>query len=49
VSITRPTVKRIVIGSPHLLRAEPKEPRYGRWVEHFRALYEQSTRVRHSG
>ena len=49
VSITRPRVKRIVIGSPHLWRAEPKDPKHRPWVEHFRALYEQSTRVRHSG
>jgi len=48
VSITRPRVKRIVIGSPHLLRAEPKDPRYGRWVAHFRALHAASSKIQYT-
>ena len=42
VAITRPRVKRIVIGSPLLLKSEPTNPEHRVWVEHFRALYQQS-------
>lgn len=42
VSITRPRVKRIVIGSPLLFRARPPDPEHCQWVEHFRALYAES-------
>jgi DNA replication ATP-dependent helicase Dna2 len=46
VSITRPKTKRIVIGSPLLFRAQPKEEKHRAWVEYFRALYRESTVVR---
>jgi DNA replication ATP-dependent helicase Dna2 len=42
VAITRPKVKRIVLGSSLLFKATPKEKKLREWVEHFRALYEQS-------
>jgi DNA replication ATP-dependent helicase Dna2 len=42
VAITRPKVKRIVVGSPLLFKAVPKEKKLQEWVEHFRALYQQS-------
>jgi len=42
VAITRPRVKRIVMGSPLLFRAVPADPEHRLWVEHFRALYAQS-------
>ncbi len=42
VAITRPRVKRIIIGSPLLFRAQPAEPEHRAWVEHFRALYRES-------
>ena len=42
VAITRPRVKRIVIGSPLLFTAQPTNPEYRAWVEHFRALYQES-------
>ncbi len=45
VAITRPRVKRIVIGNPTLFTARPPEPELQAWVEHFRALYEASHRV----
>lgn len=44
VAITRPRVKRIVLGSPVLFTCTPHEPRLRAWVEHFGALY-QSERV----
>jgi DNA replication ATP-dependent helicase Dna2 len=46
VAITRPRVKRIVIGSPLLFAARPPDKRLSSWVDHFRALYEQSYIVR---
>jgi DNA replication ATP-dependent helicase Dna2 len=42
VAITRPCVKRIVLGSPRLFDARPTEAKHRRWVEHFRGLYEAS-------
>ncbi|MBL7201158.1 MAG: AAA family ATPase [Anaerolineae bacterium] len=42
VAITRPRVKRIVIGSPRLFDARPKDAEHQRWVENFRGLYESS-------
>lgn len=42
VAITRPRVKRIVIGSPRLFEAQPADAEHRRWVEHFRGLYEAS-------
>jgi DNA replication ATP-dependent helicase Dna2 len=42
VAITRPRVKRIVLGSPRLFNARPTEAKHKRWVEHFRALYKSS-------
>jgi len=42
VAITRPRVKRIVIGSPRLFDARPTETEHRRWVEHFRELYKAS-------
>jgi hypothetical protein len=38
-------VKRIAIGSPHRLRAEPKEPKHRRWVGLFRALHAASSKI----
>lgn len=46
VSITRPKVKRIVIGSPLLFEAKPEEKKHRQWVEHFRALHDESVRIR---
>jgi DNA replication ATP-dependent helicase Dna2 len=46
VAITRPRVKRIVIGNPVLFTATPAEPEMQAWVDHFRAMYEASHRVR---
>lgn len=45
VAITRPRVKRIVIGSPHLLSARPLDPEHRQWVAYFREIYEDSFRV----
>jgi len=45
VAITRPRVKRIVIGSPRLLSAHPPDPKHRQWVAYFRELYKQSFRV----
>jgi DNA replication ATP-dependent helicase Dna2 len=42
VAITRPRVKRIVIGSPYLFDARPAERKHLEWVDHFRQLYAQS-------
>lgn len=42
VAITRPRVKRIVLGSPTLFEANPKDAKYAAWVENFRALYQES-------
>lgn len=42
VAITRPRVKRIVIGSPRLFNARPADSDHRRWVDHFRGLYEAS-------
>jgi DNA replication ATP-dependent helicase Dna2 len=42
VAITRPRVKRIVIGSPLLFQAKPEKPEHHAWVEHFRALHAES-------
>lgn len=46
VAITRPRVKRIVIGSPALFDARPTDRILQDWVENFRALYRQSYVVR---
>ena len=46
VSITRPRVKRIVLGSPLLFEASPDDPKLRSWVNNFRALYEESTIVK---
>ncbi|GAB4575790.1 MAG: hypothetical protein Kow0077_29030 [Anaerolineae bacterium] len=43
VALTRPRVKRIVLGSPSLLKARPDDPEHSAWVKLFRALYENST------
>ena len=45
VAITRPRVKRIVIGSPRLLSAHPPDPKHRQWVAYFRELYKDSFRV----
>jgi DNA replication ATP-dependent helicase Dna2 len=42
VSITRPRVKRIVIGSPLLFRAMPEKAEHRAWVQHFQALHAES-------
>jgi DNA replication ATP-dependent helicase Dna2 len=42
VAITRPRVKRIVLGSRSLFDARPASVEHRRWVEHFRGLYESS-------
>ena len=42
VAITRPRVKRLVIGSPLLFQARPEKPEHRAWVEHFQALYAES-------
>jgi DNA replication ATP-dependent helicase Dna2 len=46
VAITRPRVKRIVIGSINLFDARPLDPKLQEWVDNFRALYHQSYVVR---
>ena len=45
VAITRPRVKRIILGSPVLFHTEPKEQEYRTWVRIFYDLYMQSTKV----
>jgi len=45
VAITRPRVKRVVIGSPLLFKTRPKEKRLQSWVDIFHDLYQQSTVV----
>ena len=42
VAITRPRVKRIVIGSKRLFEARPASAEHRAWVAHFRGLYESS-------
>ena len=42
VAITRPRVKRIVIGSRRLFLARPAKAEHREWVEHFRGLYDSS-------
>lgn len=42
VAITRPRVKRIVIGDPGLFRAAEYAPKYREWVENFKGLWENS-------
>lgn len=42
VAITRPRVKRIVIGSPALFSAQPPDPQHRMWVAIFRQFYAQS-------
>lgn len=49
VSITRPRVKRIVLGSPLLFQAKPADPLHQDWVRNFQALYESSTVVKAPG
>lgn len=46
VAITRPRVKRIVLGSPALFTCAPREPHLRAWVEHFSALYSAERVVR---
>lgn len=46
VAITRPRVKRIVIGSAKLFEARPTDRKLQEWVENFRALYRQSYVIR---
>lgn len=46
VAITRPRVKRIVIGSKYLFDTIPSDKKLQEWVENFRALYRQSYVVR---
>lgn len=43
VAITRARVKRIVIGSPHLLEAQPEQQMYADWVDNLRMLFQEST------
>ena len=43
VAITRPRVKRIVIGDPALFTTRTKSSKHNRWIENFKALYEDST------
>lgn len=45
VAITRSRVKRIVIGSPGLFKARPKNKEHQEWVRNFRALRAESTIV----
>lgn len=45
VAITRPKVKRIVIGSPLLFTASPREKQHQEWVGKFEALYKSTTIV----
>lgn len=45
VAITRPRLKRIVIGSPLLFSATPPDPEHQAWVRYFEALYRDSHRV----
>lgn len=45
VAITRPRFKRIVVGSPALFNAKPKDRQHRQWVGIFKALYESSHRV----
>lgn len=49
VAITRPRFKRIVVGSPTLFEARPKDKKHQQWVALFRSLYESSYRVAISG
>lgn len=42
VAITRPRVKRIVIGSPLLFKSQPEDPMHQRWVRIFENLYKQA-------
>ncbi len=46
VAITRPRVKRIVIGDPCLFDAQPSDPRHRAWVDTFRSLYDASHIIR---
>lgn len=45
VAITRPRLKRIVIGSPLLFSAIPPAQEHQAWVRYFEALYHESHRV----
>jgi len=51
VAITRPRLKRIVIGSPLLFKAAPPGPSHRAWVRYFESLYREShiVTVRFSG
>lgn len=42
VAITRPRVKRIVLGSPYLFSAQLTDTKLNAWLENFRALYKHS-------
>ena len=42
VAITRARVKRIVVGSPNVFKAQPEHPKHQKWVDCFRAFYESN-------
>lgn len=46
VAITRARAKRIVIGSPSLFAASPKDPKVRAWVDMFHTFYKESVNVR---
>jgi hypothetical protein len=41
-------VKQIMIGSPFLFHVQPQDPRHRQWVQYFKALYNESTKIRYS-
>ncbi len=45
VAITRPKVKRIVIGNPVVFNAHPKNDQIESWIKIFKSFYEQSYKV----
>jgi DNA replication ATP-dependent helicase Dna2 len=46
VAITRPRTKLIIVGSSHVLEAEPAEPDHQDWVELLRSLLDNSKIIR---
>lgn len=46
VAITRPKVKRIVIGSPHLFTTQAADEKVQSWVALFKELYQQARIIR---
>ena len=45
VAITRPSLKRIILGSPHLFKTDVSDPKHRQWVELFREFYQSSNVV----